>query len=230
MSALHGISPTRGRDGFSNGRPCDVRRSSRPIVQADRTTGYGTGEDHLGIGADPGPCRQFRWAAGSGGRTGLVEGRRLPAVQRHPQQQADEIRARFRRVAVQGADEPREWADPGPPGQVDRLRTRQQTRHAAGTGRQHHGGREQLPGAAAQPAQRCGGEVRRLHLLHRSLDQSGGSRAVGPDVFRCLSRHARSGHDDAADRRLRRAQRACILAGRERALHQRFAPRTHPGV
>ena len=44
--------------------------------------------------------------------------------------------------------------------------------HPPGTRRQHHGGREQLPGTAAQPAQRRGGEVRRLHLLHRSVDQS----------------------------------------------------------
>ena len=40
--------------------------------------------------------------------------------------------------------------------------------------------REQLPGAAAQPSQRRRGQIGRLHLLHGSVDQSRGPRAVGP--------------------------------------------------
>ena len=63
-----------------------------------------------------------------------------------------------------------------------------------GARRQPHGAREQLPGPAAQPSQRRRGQVRRLHLLHRSVDQSPRPRAVGPDLLRRLPRHARSRH------------------------------------
>ena len=38
-------------------------------------------------------------------------------------------------------------------------------------------------------------------------------RAVGPDVLRRVPRHARSGVDDAAGRRLRAAERAGVFAG-----------------
>ena len=182
---------------------------------AHRAAGAGAGEDHLDLGADPASGRRVRRGAGAGRRAAVVEGGRLSAVQRHPQQQADEIRARQGRVAVPGTDQPRQRADPRPAGPADRLRARQPPRHPAGARRQHHRGRQQLSGAAAQPAERCRRQVRRLHLLHRPVDQPDRARAVGPDLFRRLPRHARSRHPDPADRRFRAAQRPRLLARRE---------------
>ena len=82
---------------------------------------------------------------------------------------------------VPGTDQPGQRADPRPAGPADRLRARRAPRHPAGTRRQHHGDRQQLPGPAAQPAQRRGGQIRRLHLLHRPVDQPARAAAVGPD-------------------------------------------------
>src|SRR6202162_4354436 len=51
---------------------------------------------------------------------------------------------------------------------------------------------------------------------------------MGPDIRRGVPGDARSRHPEPAHRRLRTAQRAGLLARRERPLHQRHAPRPHP--
>ena len=68
------------------------------------------------------------------------------------------------------------------------------------------------------------------HLLHRSLEQPGGARAVGPDLLGRLPAHARSRHAQPADRQFRVSQRARLLARRAPALRQRFPARPHPRV
>src|SRR5262245_2824206 len=92
-------------------------------------------------------------------------------------------------------------------------------RDAARARRRSHGSGEQLSGAAAQPPKRCGGEIRRRDLFHRSLDLADAARAMGPDLCRRLPAHPGSRHVHAARRQFRVAQRACVLARRERALH-----------
>ena len=67
-----------------------------------------------GFGGDLGPAEG----------PGMDQGRRLPAVQRHPQQPADEIHARPGRQRVPGADQPRQRAHPRPAGPAARLRAR----------------------------------------------------------------------------------------------------------
>ena len=90
-------------------------------------------KDHFDLGADPGPRRRVRRGAGPGRGTAVVEGRRLPPVQRHPQQPADEVPAGQGRLPVSGADQSRQRADPRSAGPAGRLRARQPPGHPPGS-------------------------------------------------------------------------------------------------
>ena len=98
------------------------------------------------------------------------------------------------------AEQSRQRADARSAGPAALVRARHPAGDAARARRQSHRAREQLPGAAAQPAQRRGGQVRRRDLFHRSVEQPGRARAVGPDLRRRLSAHARSRHVEPAGR------------------------------
>ena len=133
-----------------------------------------------------------------------------------------------RRRTVSRTDQPRQRPDPRPAGPARRLRARQPPRHPARTGRQPDRRLQQLSGAPAQPAERCRRQVRRLHLLHRPVDQPQRAEPVGSAVLRRLSPDPGSRHAVAAGRRFHAAQRPRLLARRERALHQRHAARPYP--
>ena len=95
-------------------------------------------------------------------------------------------------------------------------------RHSHRTRRLHHRGGGQLPRPAPEPPQRRGGEVRRLYLLHRSVEPSAGPWAIRPALLRCLPGYTRPRLHQPAGRRLHPAQRAGLHSRRERALHQRL--------
>ena len=171
----------------------------------------------------------FGGPLGPGRGAAVVEGRRLPAVQRHPQQPAHEVHARAgrRRVVLE------------PTNRANGLTRDLQGRLLACEHDSRRVTRRELDGSLTVIANSFQG--RRLNrpndvvvksdgcdLLHRSVEQPGRARAVGPDLLRRLPRHARSRHAEPAGRRFRLAQRARLLAGRERALHQRYAARPHP--
>src|SRR5258708_7079534 len=73
--------------------------SCRPILPPDRAAGAGAGKDHPPFRTDPAPRRGLRRPTRTGRGAAVVEGRRLPGLQRHPQQQTHEIRAGQRRLA-----------------------------------------------------------------------------------------------------------------------------------
>ena len=190
--------------------------------EEDRAARSRARQDHRDQRADQGIGLGLRRHLGAGRGYAVVEGGRLPAVHRHSQQQAHEIHAGAGGHRRPRADQPRQRAHPRSAEPAALVRARQQARHPARARRQPHRAGEQLSGAAAQPAERRHRQVRRRHLLHRSLEQPGGARAVGPDLLGRLPAHARSRHAQPADRQFRISQRARLLGRRASALRQRF--------
>ena len=93
----------------------------------------------------------------------------LPPVLRHPERPHHALR-RDRRLGrgLPHAVRLRQRPHRRPAGPARLVRARRPARLAHRDRRAHHGHRRQLPGQAAQLAERRGGEVRRLDLVHRS--------------------------------------------------------------
>ena len=194
------------------------RRQTRPHIKeqggchAHRGPRSRAGTDHFYITADQRTGRRLWRRAGSCRGTSLVAGGRLPAFQRHTQQPTHEVGRGRGGFGVYRAHQPRQRPDPGPTGPPRRLRARWPPRVARGTRRQHYGRRQQLPGPPAEPAQRCGGEIGRRHLLHRPQCRDAGADAVRPQLSGRLPRVPRPGDDHPAGAGLYRPQRAGLFA------------------
>ena len=113
-----------------------------------------------------------------GGRPHLDQGRRVPAVFRHPAQPDHEVAGRRWRVALHEAVRlhrrrrlrrraRQQWADSRLTGPADRLRTRRPPHLAPRTRRRQAHPRRQLSGQTPQLAQRPRLQVERRSLLHR---------------------------------------------------------------
>ena len=156
----------------------------------------------------------------------MVEGRRVSAVQRHSQQPADEVHAGRGAFRLPGADQPGQRPHPRPVGAAAGLRAPVPAGDQGGTGREHYGGCQQLPGRTPEPSQRRYLQVRRQHLLHRSWLSHPG---VGPRLQRRVPGVAGPGDHHPDSLGLRPSQRAGLLAGRKGVVHQRQPAPDHPG-
>ena len=172
------------------------------------------------------PARKAPYGHALGGRAGLLLRRGFPAMERHPQRPHAEMDAGRRRYRVPQALQLRQWPHPRPGRAPGLLRARRPARDPHGVGRLDHRAGRQLQGQAAQLAQRRGGEVRRHGVVHRSALRHS-LRLRGPqgrERDRRLPRlplrpQEREAHHRR--RRLRQAERSCLLARREDPLHRR---------
>ena len=124
---------------------------------------------------------------------------------------------------------PSQRSDPRPAGPLGGCRARRPPRHPTRGRRVDDGAGQPVSGSPAEPPQRRGGEVRRQHLFHRSVDVTTPPSAMGTDHLWSLSSVRRPGHADAAGGRLRGAQRPGLLARREHSVRERLTAGRHSG-
>ena len=127
-----------------------------------------------------------------------------------------------------------------PRGAPAHLRTQRPARDAHRTRRHDHRDRGQLQRQAAQFAERRRGGLQRFDLVHRSVLRDhgqlrGASRRTRAGETQRLSRGRKDRQHNGRRRRLRAAERHCVLARREAALRGRYRlhqrrPCPYPGV
>ena len=165
---------------------------------------------------------RHRHALGRG--AGLLPRGRLSAVLRHPQQPHHEVRREDQpdhRLPRQCQLRQRQRARPSGPARHLRA-FGHPPRHPHREGRQDHRACRQVRGQAAERAERHRGEIRRHHLVHRSLVRH--QRRVGRQEGKAGTGHHQrlSPHQgrqaDRRHHRHRQSQRAGLLARREEAL------------
>ena len=142
-------SPGRRVGGASRKRPSGSSSSLRSWTRSSPPSRADPGIGR-GLRRDPGPAEGPLW---------WKEGGYLLFSDIHHSRRMKYVPGQG--VRWSGADEPRQRPDPRPAGPAARLRARHQTRHPARARRQPHRARQQLPGPAAQPAERRGRQVRR---------------------------------------------------------------------